>query len=225
MGQTELLLAFIIYLIFFGWIGYRRGTRRELTVFLVAFFSWLLLLEKGDIFVRIANLGSKFMAFIRAGGLGENPDEAFGAISDATPWVTQQSASGFLFLIWVVILVLTYWFTSAKIPSAKSRRDGWAILLGVLNGLFYASVFLPRLLALAFGLAGSAAGTPLTTPTTVPTVSFFGLLANGVRLILNSLASLWLLIAPQRPMAILLLITLLLLIASLSIRRSAGAKS
>ncbi len=222
MGQTELLLAFIIYLIFFGWIGYRRGARRELVVFLVAFISWLFLLEQGDIFVRIANLGSKFMAFIRAGGLGENPDEAFGAIGDAPAWVTAQSAPGFLFLIWVVILVLTYWFTSARIPSAKSRRDGWAILLGVLNGLFFASVFLPRLLGLAYGLAGGAA---VGAPAPVPSVSFFGLLGNALSLFIDSLTSFWLLIAPQRPVAILLLITLVLLIASLSIRRSARAKS
>ena len=90
-GYTiQVLLTFILYLSFFGWIGYRRGSWREFIVLVMAVIGWLVLQEQGDIFVRIANLGSKFTAFITAGGLSENPEDAFSAIGDASPWVTSD---------------------------------------------------------------------------------------------------------------------------------------
>ena len=43
------MIAFVIYFAFFGWLGHRRGTSRELTVFLVASTTWVLLRQFGDL--------------------------------------------------------------------------------------------------------------------------------------------------------------------------------
>ncbi|MCB0110990.1 MAG: hypothetical protein KDE53_33950, partial [Caldilineaceae bacterium] len=69
-GQLEVLITFLLYIAFFGWIGYLRGTLSEGIVFGVALTAWLILQEQGDIFVRVINLGSKGIAFVQAGGLG-----------------------------------------------------------------------------------------------------------------------------------------------------------
>ncbi|MEZ4619367.1 MAG: hypothetical protein R2867_28185, partial [Caldilineaceae bacterium] len=147
-GQLEVLITFLLYIAFFGWIGYLRGSRSEAIVFGVALVAWLALQEQGDIFVRIANLGSKFVAFIQAGGLGANPDQAFGALGDAPPWVTAESRGGFLFVIWAFLLFLAYLISSPKVLGKKSKGDGWAVILGILNGLLYAAILLPRLVTL-----------------------------------------------------------------------------
>lgn len=215
-GQLEVLITFLLYIAFFGWIGYLRGTLSEGIVFGVALTTWLALQERGDIFVRVVNLGSKGVAFVRAGGLGENPDQAFGAISSAAPWVTAESRGGFLFLLWAFLLFLAYIISSRKFLGKKSKGDGWAVILGVLNGLLYATILLPRLVTLlqpvdvataaGDGAAGSISG-------------FWGVLSGGFDLMRDSVGGLWDIFDPsQQSLILLILLTLFLLLAASTLR-------
>jgi hypothetical protein len=215
----QALLTFILYLAFFGWIGFRRGSWREFIVLTTSVLGWLILQEQGDIFVRVANLGSKFTAFITAGGLSENPDEAFSAISDAPPWVTSTTRNGYLFLIWVVLVILAYMLTGWLVPSEKSQSNGWAILWGILNGLFFASVFLPRLLFLfapnATLAIATAAPDGATSDSRANIVTF---LRTGFDLIWELIRNVWVLLQPFQPYVFLFLLTAFLVFVYFTIR-------
>jgi hypothetical protein len=212
-GQVEILLAFFVYLIFFAWIGYRRGNRREWIVFATAVIAWIVLQEQGDIFVRLANLTGKFLAFVRAGGLGENQSGAFTAMNSAPSVITSTNRQGFLFLIWMFVLVLAYIISNLAVPNAKSKSDNWAILWGVANGFFYASVFLPRLLALVAPEGFGVTDFPAEN-------NIFSLVGNAFGLLRNVLGGLWELIESQRSMILLLALTLFLVIAASSLKRN-----
>lgn len=216
-GQLEALIAFLLYLAFFAWIGYRRGSQSEGIVFAIALGSWLILQEAGDILVRIVNLGSKFLAFIRAGGLGANPDAAFGALSDAPPWVTAANRQTFFFLVWAALLFLAYLISSPKGLGKKSKSDGWALLFGLLNGLLFAAILLPRLVALIRPTVAGVTGVGEPTGVT----DLFSVLGGGFNLLGESFTGLWNLIDPsQRSFVLLILLTLFLLLAALSLRSS-----
>ncbi|MEZ4676499.1 MAG: hypothetical protein R2932_19925 [Caldilineaceae bacterium] len=213
-GQLEVLITFLLYIAFFGWIGYLRGSRSEAIVFGVALVAWLALQEQGDIFVRIANLGSKFVAFIQAGGLGANPDQAFGALGDAPPWVTAESRGGFLFVIWAFLLFLAYLISSPKVLGKKSKGDGWAVILGILNGLLYAAILLPRLVTLlraADVTADGASGAGIA--------ALFNILGGGFDLLRDSAENLWSIFEPsQQSLILLVLLTLFLLLVANTLR-------
>lgn len=211
--NIQVLVALLLYILFFGWLGWHRGTIKELAVFLAA-ITWFLLQTQGSIFVRIANLGGKFMAFLTSGGLGGDPADAFAALGNAPDVVTQESQPLFFFMLWVLLVVLVYVLTNAFVKS--EYRDGWSILLGVANGLIFGSIILPRILA------------PL-----VPNVSIdqfvaqtqFGDVFRSSRNILSDgLGSLWVLMAPQSSLVLLLLITMLLLLAATSLRGGGKAE-
>ena len=87
-SQIQVLIAFLLYLFTFGWIGWRRGAQREGWVFGVAIVAWFAFQERGDIVVRMANLGGKFMAFLKAGGLGED-----GRMRLLAPWAMRRQSS------------------------------------------------------------------------------------------------------------------------------------
>jgi hypothetical protein len=213
-GQLEVLITFLLYIAFFGWVGYRRGALSEGIVFGVALVAWLLFQEQGDILVRIVNLGSKGVAFVEAGGLGENPDAAFGAVSSAPPWVTAQTRSGFLFLLWAFLLFLAYIISSPKYLGKKSKGNGWAVILGVLNGLLYATILLPRLVTLLQPgdiVAGEGAAAGLA--------DFLGILGGGFALLSESVGGIWEVFEPsQQSLILLILLTLFLLLVANSLR-------
>lgn len=220
-NQVEIALTFLLYIIFWGWIGYQRGTRRELIVFLVAASSWLVLNEQGDIFVRMVNLGSKFLAFVRGGGLGADPTPGFEAVQTAPQWVTSERRAGFLFLLWVAILLFTYWLTSKPQFVSKSKREGWAALLGIVNGLFLTSVLLPRLLVML-----NVNGSTVTTDTIerAPLAGLLGLLQAILQTTGRILGSFWVFIQPQRPLILLLLLLLILGLTYYSMRVTPAKK-
>jgi len=135
--QLETLITLLLYTLFFAWIGYQRGSLREIIVTVAAVGGWLALQEAGSLLIRIVNLGSKFVAFVRAGGLGENPDQAFGALGSAAPWVTTEQRGEFLFIVWVFLLIFAYVISNLKPFAKASKSDAWSILLGIVNGLFF----------------------------------------------------------------------------------------
>jgi len=218
--STELMISFVIFLVFFGWIGLRRGAKRELIVLLTSIISWLILQEKGDILVRIANLGGQLLAMIASGDLSDGEATSATATDTAQQLVTDTNQNAFLFFIWVIIVIITYMLTSKLISDKNSKSNGWAILLGIANGLFFASVFLPRLVLLFVPTETDPqqAGLQLTEEGRGSIISF---LSNGVQMISNTLSNLWANLGGLQPYVLLFLLTLFLVMAYFSIR---GAK-
>ena len=218
--QLEVLITLGLYILFFAWIGYQRGSKREAVVAIAAVGSWIVLQQFGGILVRIVNLGSKFVAFVRAGGLGANPDEAFGALGDAPQWVTTDQQDEFLFIVWVLILILAYVISNQKAFAKGSKSDAWAVLLGIFNGLLYAAILLPRLATLVptVGPNGGETSTGLS--------SLFDVLGSAAELLRGSLGNLWDVFAPgQRSLVLLVLLTIFLLLAASTLKSSSPKKT
>jgi len=210
MAGFEILLAFFIYLTLFAWIGWQRGYKRELVVFGVASLVWIVLMSRGDIMVSIANLGGKFLAFLEAGGLSGNTEDAFGAIGDAPDWVTDDNRQGYLFAIWMGVVVLTYILTTIFMSVVK---NGWAILVGLLNGFLYAAILLPRLVGLVVPDAE-------INPVTSSTNAFFVLIGSTIDLLLSAFGSIWDVIKPAAPVTFLIFVIILIVVATSSLRAS-----
>lgn len=217
--QLEVLITLGLYILFFAWIGYQRGSKREAVVAIAAVSSWIVLQQLGDVLIRIVNLGSKFLAFVRAGGLGANPDAAFEAIGDAAPWVTPDQRDEFLFIIWVLILVLAYVVSNLK-PFAKgSKSDAWAVLLGIFNGLLYAAILLPRLATLV--------QTPTDSGATGGSIgNLFDVIGSGLELLRSNLGNVWgIFDTGQRSLVLLVLLTIFLLLAASTLKSSSSKKT
>src|SRR3954453_6650696 len=103
MGEFAIIVSFIIYLVFFGWLGWRRGARREITVFLIALIAWLLLQQEGGAVVNMANLSGAAVTFAQSGGFTGNVQQAFTAIQSAPHLVKDEARVSFLFILWVII--------------------------------------------------------------------------------------------------------------------------
>lgn len=244
----EIAITFIVYLLFFAWIGYRRGFRAELIVFMVAFFSWIGLELFGDVVVQLANFGGKFLAFVASGGLGSGGDAAIDALKTAPDIITPENQDSFLFVIWVILVVLAYIFSSpvpgrrraaeavaeapvvlvsnltgllsgqsrsGSVPS-DARLRGWAVLIGIANGLLYASVFLPRLMALLFPEATAY----FEIPKGAGPLQLF---VTGMKVVIDSIEQLWRLAGPYGPLIVLVMVTLLLLIAAGTLRKGSSS--
>jgi hypothetical protein len=215
--SIELMISFIIFLAFFGWIGLRRGAKRELIVLGVSLISWLVLQEKGDFLVRITNLGGRLLALIAAGGLSENGTTGTTATSSTQQLVTDTNESAFLFFVWVVIVIVTYGLTNKLISDKDSKSNGWAILLGIANGLFFASIFLPRLVLLFIPTETSpqTASQQLTETGRGSVMSF---LSTGFQIVRDTISSFWAGLGNLQPYVLLLLLTLFLILVYSSIR-------
>lgn len=210
--QLEVLITLLLYTLFFAWIGYQRGSLREVIVTVAAVGGWLALQEAGSLLIRIVNLGSKFVAFVRAGGLGENPDQAFGALGSATPWVTTEQRGEFLFIVWVFLLILAYVISNLSPIAKASKSDFWSIFLGIINGLFFATILLPRLATLVQPnnvAPGESAGV----------TNLFGLVGGALNLLRGNFGGLWGLLAnDQRSLVLLIFLTIFLLLAASTIK-------
>lgn len=217
IGEVAILISLLIYLTFFGWLGWRRGFSRELTVAIIALISWLLLQQRGDVFVAMANLGGAGIRFALDGGFSGSSEEAFAALASAPEVVPADGQQAFLYVVWVVIFILAYLLTGWLITDKKSEKNGWASVLGVLNGFFFAMVFLPSLAAL---FTADDAGATLDTD-----LNLLGMLGRGVQLLWDIVVAFWNLLAPLGSVGILIVLTAILVIAALSIRGGAKAKS
>ena len=215
--QLGSLLTLLLYLGFFAWTGLRRGALREGIVFVTAISVFALLRDPriSGIVVTITNLIPKFLYFARNGGLSSDAaaqDKAVASLKDAPTWVDKASPATFLFIIGALILLLVYWLTN-RAKGDKGKR-GWAILLGLLNGVIFAAIFVPRLYSIFFG--GAASLTADGTATPAGSTGGAGLervgdvLNGGLGQLSQTLGGLWTLVAPQRALVMLLLLTLFL---------------
>lgn len=210
--DTQVLFALLVYLTFFGWIGWRRGLRSELTVFLVALLGWVLLQERGSIFVRVTNLGIKFVGLLGSSLATGNLDE--NSLGSQPDFVQAGAEDTFLFLLWVLLLFGAYIITSRPGFAKQSKKGAWAGVVGALNGLLLLAVLLPKLNTLYAGTGGAVGEAPLQT--------FARLLTAMITSVINAVRSFWLWVSPLSPMTLLIVITIVLALTALTLR--AGAK-
>jgi hypothetical protein len=222
--QLGSLLTLLLYLAFFAWTGLRRGALREGIVLATGISVFALLSNPriSGLVVTITNLVPKFIYFARNGGLSSDPatqDAAVASLKDAPAWVDKASPAAFLFIIGALLLLLVYWLTNYL--KGGRGATGWAILLGVLNGVIFAAIFVPRLYSIFFGGATSAVTNVITDITATPappaaSTSGAGLervgdvLNGGLGQLSQTLGGLWTVMAPQRALVMLLLLTLFL---------------
>jgi hypothetical protein len=217
-SQAAIIISFIIYLFFFGWLGWRRGARREITVFLIALVAWLLLQQEGDLIVNIANLGGAAFTFAREGGFTGSQQDALSAIGTAPALVADDARISFLFVVWVALFVGSYALSNVMIDDKRSERNGWAILFGILNGLFFAVAFGPSLVALfapdgEFRIVDDGG------------LNLSGLLGGGLGLVWDGISSLWGVVAGAGSLGLVILLTVFLVLAATTIRGGAKAKT
>lgn len=208
-ADVQVLLAILVYLSFFAWIGWRRGLKAELTVFIVAIVSWVILQERGSIFVRITNLGLKFVGLLGSSLATGTVDES--QVTTQPDFVQPGSEDAFLFLLWILILFATYIITSRSSFKSSNKNNGWAALVGSLNGLFFLAVLMPKFNALYDAIGGETADAPLKT--------FVGLITAFIEAIINGIQSLWEWISPLSPMTLLIVLTAILALIAISLRR------
>ena len=213
--DTQILFAVLIYLSFFAWIGWRRTAKAEVTVFIVAVGSWILLQERGTVFVRITNLGVKFLRLLGGSLASGEVDE--GSLSGQPNLINPGGEETFLFIIWVLILFGTYVITSRPGFLKGTKKTAWGAIWGALNGLLLLAVLLPRLTALYVPGPDPEGTQPLRT--------FWTLLTEFLRSLWTSLLSLWHWLQPLNPTALLIIITAILTLAALTLRRGAKAKT
>jgi hypothetical protein len=118
----------------------------------------------------------------------------------------------------MALFIGSYALSNIMIPDSKSLHNGWAILFGILNGLFFAVAFGPSLVAL-FAPEGEF------TVVDDDGLNLSGLLSGGLQMIWDGIASLWGLVTSAGNLGLVLLLTLLLVLAATTIRGGARAKT
>lgn len=209
--SLQVVVVIILYLILFGWVGYRRGSLRELIVFIVALGGYLLLRRYQNIVVTIINLGGRFFVFAREGGLSSDNPDAILALRDAPNLVVEQQADTLIFILWVGTLLLTYFLTGRVVRNGRNRSDAIAILLGMINGIFYFSIFLPLLVSIFV---------PAAIPAGTVRVQDGGgyVLRQTLGVINDSFGNIWGTLDGQQPLVIVLFLTLVLVAVANTLR-------
>lgn len=211
--EVQVLLTLFLYLAFFGWVGWRRGTIREGAVLVTALLSWWLLQNQSGIFVAIANLAAKVVAALRAGVVNRDLGSAVEAVGATSDVIAPSATSVFVFGIWVGLVALIYFLTN-KFVGGGGGDDGWSIILGMVNGLVFGAILLPRLIAPLVP--------DLDTSELISNIGILDLFSGSLDILSDGLDSLWVLVEPQSGIVILMMITLLLLVAATSTRRGGG---
>ena len=209
--ESQALLAILLYLSFFAWIGWRRGLASELVVFFTAVFGWVILQERGSIVVRLTNMVAGLAGVFAAEITGAEAAPA--AEGDL---VAAGTESGFLFLVWIVLVIFAYLVSSRPFFTKDRRHNGWAALVGVLNGYFFLAVLLPLLNALYDAGGGQISEAPLR--------GFVGLIVTTLNYLVDVFRRFWAWVSPINPVVLLFVLTLLLALIAMSLRRGARAR-
>lgn len=215
--ETQVLIAFMLYLVFFGWIGARRGVWPEVVLLFVTVGSWVLLQERGTFIVRLTNFAGKFLVLVQSGGLSGSTEDALQAVQQAPNVITDENVDGFLFLVWAAIVLVTFIVGSDKRWSKHNQHKVLAILFGVINGIVFAALLLPvlgQLLETAPGIAVEEA----------PLGALFALVSALWAAAYTTFQRFWAWVQPLPPSVWLLIITFLLLLIAWPMRGAASKK-
>lgn len=215
--DTQILIAFILYLVFFGWIGHRRGFVSEFSFFLVTIVSWVLLQERGTIVVRPTNFAGKFLVLVRSGGLTGEGEDAFQALAEAPNVITDENQAGYLFLVWAVIVLITFLVTSDPRIMKRGKSKAWGIIFGVINGIVLAAILLPY-------LSRALQTAPEIQAQNAALGGLFALVSRLWELSSAALQTVWSWVVMLPPTGWLVVITILLLLIAWPMRSGAVGK-
>jgi len=222
------LLAVLLTLTLFGWLGWRRGARSEWITFFVALLSYALLFAGQE---RIVSITLRVPRVISALTGADAESTTAGATATPDPAAAQTAGQQFadalqsnvgvqevyVFIIWFMILIFTYVLTSTRPFNRKPTRNFWAVLAGLLNGYLFIYIFVPRL--------GEFYTAAMATAQTGVLSGFTELVRLTGQLLASTVQRLWQLLLQPNPLVLLAVFTILLAIAAMSLRRGAKAKS
>jgi len=217
--ELQMLLAVVLYLGFFGWVGVKLGSIRAFIIFIVALVTWIGLQIRGSIVLTLTNLAGKLVQAILSGEFG---DADLAAIAEKPDIITEANADVYLFFVWAVIVGLTYVFTAPRRGRGRSERQGGrrqenigtAILGGIAIGLLCAAILLPRLVGLVLpekAVHGYAAGK-------AGDVNLLSVLDRTFTIIVRGMGEVWRIIQPYASVVFFIVLVLFLVAAAASLR-------
>ena len=213
-------VAFVLYVLLFGWIGFRRGLFRELSVLIVSIGGFFLLQQNQGlaldvvrqalgVLLGIISIGEKLLASLRAGGAGGEGEPVF-TLGDSD-WLSDADQPTVAFLVWSGLLLLTYILTNKAIPDRQSSSGLLAALTGIGNGLFYIPTFAPRLIAFIPEIGVETTSSPGT--------GMQGVLRSVTDMMQSNFDNIWEALGPQQPILAAIALTVLLVAVISTLRR------
>lgn len=154
LNQPESLIALFLYFVFFGLIGMRRGWKKELFVGLLAFISYLALLQIQGRLAFLINTGGNYA---RSGFPSDR--EGLLAVFEAPPLIGEGNRETFIFLFWAIILLCLYLLSERFYKKDAGKSASLGFLAGVANGILYLSLIATRLFPI-FGSGADLADAP-----------------------------------------------------------------
>ena len=136
--------------------------------------------------------------------------------SSSGEFISPDAEEGYLFLLWVVLVFVTYMITSRPSVAKGDRHNAFAGLVGVLNGYLFLAVLMPKLSQLYLMGGSDISEAPLE--------SFIRLIGYTLQTILDGLLALWEWVQPLSPVTIVVIITLILALIALTLRSGAKAR-
>lgn len=157
LNQPESFIALLIYFIFFGLIGARRGWKKEALVFVVGFASYLGLLQIQGRLAFLINTGGNY-------ALAGFPSDQEGLLSvfAAPPLISGDNRETFIFLLWAVLLVALYFVGDRVFQKDGGKFQSLGFLVGIANGVLYLSLIATRLFPIFTSDANLAEAPPGT---------------------------------------------------------------
>ena len=218
--STPGTVAFVLYVLLFGWIGFRRGLFRELSVLIVSIGGFFLLQQNQGlaldvvrqalgVLLGVISVVAKLLASLRAGGAagGSEPVYTLGP----SDWLSDADQPTVSFLVWSGLLLFTYILTNKAISDRQSSSGLLAALLGIGNGLFYIPTFAPRLIAFIPEVGVTSVSSPGT--------GMEGLLRSVTDMMQSNFGMIWEALGPQQPILAAIALTVLLVAVISTLRR------
>ena len=213
-------VAFVLYVLLFGWIGFRRGLFRELSVLVVSIGGFFLLQQNQGLALDIVrqvlgiifgviSIGAKLLASLRAGGAGGDSEPVY--TLGPSEWLSEADQPTVSFLVWSGLLLLTYILTNKAISDSQSSSGLLAAIIGIGNGLFYIPTFAPRLIAFIPEVGVASVSTPGT--------GVQGFLRSVTDMMESNFDTIWEALGPQQPILAAIALTVLLVAVISTLRR------
>ena len=213
-------VAFVLYVLLFGWIGFRRGLFRELSVLTVSIGGFFLLQQNQGLALDIVrqllgiifgviSIGAKLLASLRAGGAGGDSEPVY--TLGPSEWLSEADQPTVSFLVWSGLLLLTYILTNKAISDSQSSSGLLAAIIGMGNGLFYIPTFAPRLIAFIPEVGVASVSTPGT--------GVQGFLRSVTDMMESNFDTIWEALGPQQPILAAIALTVLLVAVISTLRR------
>jgi hypothetical protein len=159
LNQPESLISLAIYFVFFGLIGARRGWKKEIFVFVLAFASYLGLLQSQGRLAFLINTGGNYAL----SGFPSDP-EGLQTVFEAPPLISAENGETFIFVVWAVILFALYFAGDRIFKKGGGQSASLGFLAGTANGILFLSLIATRLLPIfdsGADLADAPPGTQL----------------------------------------------------------------